>query len=748
MSPGPVRLPSVAGWLPPVTVAAVLSFGAAVACAFLVRDVAGAVVEPCEPASPSGRLVLNVPELSRSPDNPRFSPAGCVLVSGYFAASSPGAVEMRVIADGVAALSVDGVVIAETRGDSGARMARGPMVLTVGWHRFEMRFEPTGQAQLRAALSDGTGARPLGPTFVRAPSAIEAAAASGASLFTGLTAVLLIPVFGGLLASGRLGAGLVAVVSLAAVFRFEALVSMYGASRPGSLTLTILRLGRALRPEAWGWEKVLEPYVGGDPVNYIVFARSMVGFFDAHVREPLFVAWSRLFIVHLGFGDFGISIASALPSCALVGATLLFARSRFGGWAAGVASTLLAIDPAVIALSPEGWRDGIFALGFILSLWSFEKTMEAPTPGNALLTGGLLGAACLVRLSALSYALPAVAGLAFFAGDHRRRGFQLALVCGLAALALLGPYLLACAIAFGDPLYAINYHLRFYEPGSQAAASGAVSTYLLNLADPWTRMDTAFAGLTEYPFAGKWAAAGLWFGPFASVLAALSAFGLFGLLGRADGRRILALTILALVPFAFTWEAPGGSEFRFTLFAFPVLLTAAGWTTTRVWAALRGEVAPRRVAVRTAATLVTVCVFAAVSVGLRHERVTRDGYRGREFTVTAGPRDALSASGFGLFSHEDGRYVRRSPSPSRSLSVVLNPDFAWTLTLRVAEPRALELREGGRGIIGEPAKVTGGPPEYTFRLPASAMEGRTFAVSGDGEIAFVSARFSPGPPRL
>ena len=44
-----------------------------------------------------------------------------------------------------------------------------------------------------------------------------------------------------------------------------------------------------LHPSPFRWYHVDKPYVGGDPINYLKFAREMRSFYQAHVREPSFL---------------------------------------------------------------------------------------------------------------------------------------------------------------------------------------------------------------------------------------------------------------------------------------------------------------------------------------------------------------------------------------------------------------------------------------------------------------------------
>ena len=70
-------------------------------------------------------------------------------------------------------------------------------------------------------------------------------------------------------------------------------------SQPGwsaVLERHVVPVVRRLRPSSIVWGPIANPYVGGDPVNYIRFAREMKGFYQAHVREPMFLAMTRAWL--------------------------------------------------------------------------------------------------------------------------------------------------------------------------------------------------------------------------------------------------------------------------------------------------------------------------------------------------------------------------------------------------------------------------------------------------------------------
>ena len=68
----------------------------------------------------------------------------------------------------------------------------------------------------------------------------------------------------------------------------------------------------------------------------------------------------------------------------------------------------------------------------------------------------------LSRITSFSFLLPGFAMVVAPGGpDAAARRRALALGAGV-LLAVAGPYMLSCALAYGDPLYAVNFHTKFY----------------------------------------------------------------------------------------------------------------------------------------------------------------------------------------------------------------------------------------------------------------------------------------------
>jgi hypothetical protein len=400
---------------------------------------------------------------------------------------------------------------------------------------------------------------------------------------------------------------LIIVTAYGATLRLDSFVQKYGPldypAWARVLTHDVAPAAERLRPAIYRWYHVNRPYEGGDPINYIRFAREMRSFYQAHVREPMFLALTRAFLWLLSNQDAAVSFASATGSLlTLIAAYLLGAAvvSRTAGLAV---SLLLAIEYELISWSVDGWRDDLFMAMVVFSAWAFIRCRRMPSPGNVLLLGTVTAGACLTRITSLSFVLPALAWLALDGDVHSRRlRLKAAMAGGLVCAVLLGPYLVNCAMATGDPFYAVDYHTRYYRygeglPSEQPMSAAAYITSKV-LARPVTSLDTAVTGLFVQPFTIKWTGFVAWHPAIDDVLWWLAIVGLVAWLFSADGRMLLVILFASLVPYSLTWNVAGGGEWRFTMHAYPFYLLAAMSAAHLLWRGTRRLSAkPRTLAV-------------------------------------------------------------------------------------------------------------------------------------------------------
>lgn len=400
------------------------------------------------------------------------------------------------------------------------------------------------------------------------------------------------------------------VLLLATALRLDALLARYGPlERPAwAAELQLHGADRLalLRPDGFGWLPEPRPYVGGDPIAYLRFAREMRHFYAAHVREPLFVYATKLWLGALEGQDVAISFASLTFSVLLVAATYALGAAAFSRSVGLLAAVALAIERDAIAWSVDGWRDDAFAAFVVLFAWALVRCHRAPSLLSALLAGVIGAAACLTRLSSLTFILPGLIALigipptpAFAKasarsrrsapGIHAREGGKrratAALIAFMTMTALTLPYLINCARQFGDPFYAVNYHTAFYQGREDRARRDTTAASYVGskiTQQPLRSLRVGAIGLTTYPFLNKWGGFHAWLPGLGIVLAIAAVAGLLSWLRSDIGRLLLVVLMTSLAPYALTWPIRGGAEWRFTLHAYPFYLIAAALSLSYV----------------------------------------------------------------------------------------------------------------------------------------------------------------------
>ncbi len=461
----------------------------------------------------------------------------------------------------------------------------------------------------------------------------------------------------------------------------------------------------------WRWRHVDTPYVGGDPINYLKFAREMRNFYAAHVREPMFPAMTRIGLLLSGDADVGVSITSIF-----FGLLMLVATYKLGALVASpsaglAAAAMLAIDKSAVYWAIGGWRDELFAFFAVACAWAWTRFARDPTRANAVLVGVLSGGACLTRITTLALIAPAVIWVLATSnaplrtdGEYsaRRRGAdirgKLALAVGIMAM-LVAPFLINCAIATGDPFYSINNHTDFYLKREGAADVKPISAISYSLGKfesrPIAAMDNAVRGVFVYPFSNKWVGLDEWYPGLGTVLACLAIAGLVGWLWSPDGRLLLVMFFGSLVPFSMTWTVVGGAEWRLTLFAYAFYLVAAFWVVDKVVRFARAtiiardarpwEYVTRREIFRAVAIVLALVVVTGVWWVAGPYAVAREALmHGDPTTVMAGPRDRwFFDEGWSGLVVEGNVTTRFAEAPSATLRIFLPEARSYGLIFRV-----------------------------------------------------------------
>ena len=197
----------------------------------------------------------------------------------------------------------------------------------------------------------------------------------------------------------------------------------------------------------------------------------------------------------------------------------------------------------------------------------------------AAAVGAVMAAACLVRVTSLSFILPALALVVLAPAAERRARARGALVALAVAAVLAGPYFVNCWRAYGDPLYSINIHATVYREteGREGDPSLTATEYLRQRlrTQPVRMVDTIVEGLTSYPFGNKWSGFDRWHPAAGRWLSLAALLGMLLFAAEANGRLLLLIGLSSLLPYAATWTLI--ADWRFTAHTYPLFLLAAAW---------------------------------------------------------------------------------------------------------------------------------------------------------------------------
>jgi hypothetical protein len=480
--------------------------------------------------------------------------------------------------------------------------------------------------------------------------------------------------------------------------RLDALFKSYGPyDQPRWLAVLQPAVGRAastITPN-WPWRHDATPYAGGDPINYLKFARGMRNFYAAHVREPMFPAVTRIGLMLTGDEDVGVSVASIAFGLLTLVATYALGALVASPMVGLAAAAMLGIDQSAVYWAIGGWRDELFAFFAVSCTWAWIRFARHPTRGNAMLAGALSGGACLTRITTIALIAPAIVWL--LATRGARIGRELAIAVGVMTV-IVAPFLINCAIATGDPLYAINNHTDFYLKREGVPDPRPISAVAYSLdkfeSRPIAATDNAVLGVFVYPFSNKWVGLDRWYPGLGMALACLAIAGLVAWLWSPEGRLLLVMFVGSLVPFSMTWTVRGGAEWRLTFFAYAFYLIAAFSFVANTVQSARSvvlsrdskpwpDITDRRIVqpavVVLALVLVAVGWWIAVPYAVTKEALRYDGAA----SIAAGPRDRwFFADGWSDLVVQGNIVARFAAPPGASLRILLPEPRQYLLTLR------------------------------------------------------------------
>ena len=448
-----------------------------------------------------------------------------------------------------------------------------------------------------------------------------------------------------------------AVLFYGALLRFEALYwkyrSVLGEVGPVEMQASLARLVSRIRPETFDWiaDEALAighyPYTR-DQRGYLTFAREMSHFYDVELREPLFVATTKVALFFTGGHDIALSFTSTFFASLLVLATYALGRSVGGRSAGLIAALLIAIEQDLIWWGTDGWRDDLFGVVTVLFACACVAWWRRPSKGLALVTGTAGALVCLTRISALEFVPVLIAVLPWpRAGLEWRKTASLALLAAATVTVLVAPYLVHCWIETGHPFIRLGIDQRLYGDGP-SLSTGIVARVTQS---PVETLDSVLRGLTLYPWSNKWSGLAFhWSNGLAAGLAVLSVAGVLAWLWTSTGRLLLLIMAGSMLAFAYIWELTDGARaWRLTIHMYPFFIVAALWAVQVAGQSCRtlatGKVGftewARDSGLKLLASAGLAGAFVALLNVLPMLQNIDELWRGRTTSIVAGPYDTL-----------------------------------------------------------------------------------------------------------
>jgi len=206
-----------------------------------------------------------------------------------------------------------------------------------------------------------------------------------------------------------------------------------------------------------------------DAVGYRDIARAMTLFYDSQIREPLYILFVKIGLVVLGDGHTQVRIVSYVFSVLLIPVLYKVGQLLFDRATGLIGATVLAASSAWASHGAVGLRLEFFTVAILILTWAIFTTRPPDLRRHAILLGLASACVCLIRLTSLWFCL---IGAAY--ALHRRgwdtRAFLLAATITFLPVA---PYLVYCSTKYGDPLHALNFHVKHFRNQEIASQSGS-----------------------------------------------------------------------------------------------------------------------------------------------------------------------------------------------------------------------------------------------------------------------------------
>ena len=220
--------------------------------------------------------------------------------------------------------------------------------------------------------------------------------------------------------------------------------------------------------------------IDGDALQFGRIAKQSTWFYDTEYREPLFIGLVKASQTIIGTDAMATRLVSLIVSVGLVPLAFFAGRAIHGSTAGLIAAGLIASNANWASQSVRGMRLETFTAALLLLTAAIFVKRLPDVRKHVLWLAAAMATVCLVRVTSLWFCVAGVAW-AFYRRGWNTPGFLVTILLGAAPIV---PFFLMCQKTYGDPLHAVNLHIKFYrnqefrdEPGMPTSAELEANPY-------------------------------------------------------------------------------------------------------------------------------------------------------------------------------------------------------------------------------------------------------------------------------
>lgn len=207
--------------------------------------------------------------------------------------------------------------------------------------------------------------------------------------------------------------------------------------------------------------QAMDMRLDSDVVSYMQIAQSMTSLYDTQHREPMWIWLTRLWLDLTGWGALQMRLLSLVLSFLMIALAYKLFRDYTGRPALGaLVAFLLCVNPYLIRLSVRGLREEAYSSAvLVLAYFVLVPAPKLALRAQAWWMAVAGAAAQLMRFNSHTFIVPLILVWGWRQAARQWRYVALPL---LLILAVSLPHVAYNYKTYGDPMYSVNLHFRWF----------------------------------------------------------------------------------------------------------------------------------------------------------------------------------------------------------------------------------------------------------------------------------------------